>query len=560
MKYNRYLFASFFHFYLLRSSVFLFFYFFFFKSINFIFLSRKKKIHLFFKKLYKFKSAEENYDGYVINNSNISFNELDHFFFTCELLNSFKKLNVKPIIFQTKQFNSDLKKINFYPENHLIFYSNLKNSYLNSEVKKIIKKNIKDIINYTYEGVSCGKYAISTSMRMLRVAEIDLNKKNHKLCLNYNLKKSILYTNASYNYLNKHKIKFALFNDRGYAGEGELYDICINRGIKCIQFISTYKNNSLLLKKFNKNIKSDHPSSVGEEIWNKFSEKNLTEKQKFFLDNEIKNGYLKNTWYPSAGTMVGKNLKNTKDILAEIGVKNSKKNAVIFPHIFWDGTFFYGNDLFSSYEEWFKQTLKFAEKNKSINWIIKSHPSNQTKNYQDSIKDKGIEPEFEHIIKLFGKLPENFYYLSSKSKINTYFLLDILDYCVTVRGTVGIEAAMRGKSVITAGTGRYENKGFTNNFMDLEEYQHIISNLHKFKSSLNQVRELANKFAYISLICKNYSPKNFSFFYTNDLKSKLQVAQIDSQSLSENNDNELVKWLSSLDEDYFKDPLNQWIK
>ena len=560
MEYNRYLLACFFHFYLLRSSIFLIFYFLFFKSINFIFFSRRKKINLFYKNLYKQNDTQETIDGYVINNSNISFNELDHFFFTCKLLNSFKKLNLTPIIFQTKQFNSKFKKLNFNTERHLIFYSNLKNSYLNLEAKKIIRKNIKEIIDYSYEGVSCGKYAISTSMRMLRVAEIDLKNEKHKLCLLYNLKKSILYTNASYNYLNKYKIKFALFNDRGYTGEGELYDICVNKGITCIQYISTYKNNSLLLKKFEKRNKSDHPSSVGQKIWNKFSEKNLTETQKIYLHNEIKNGYLKNTWYPSAGTMVGKNLRNTKDILTEIGIKNSKKNAVIFPHIFWDGTFFYGNDLFISYEEWFKQTLKFAEKNRNINWIIKSHPSNQTKNYQDKIKEQEIEPELEHIINLFGKLPDNFYYLSSKSKINTFYLLDILDYCVTVRGTVGIEAAMRGKDVITAGTGRYDNKGFTNNFMNFDEYKNTITNLHKFKSNLTRVEELAKKFAYISLICKNYSPKNFNFFYTNDLKSKLQVTQNDEQSLNENDDIDLLNWLSNLEEDYFKDPLNQWIK
>jgi len=559
MEYNRYFFACLFQFYLLRSSIFLFFYFFFFKSVNFIFFHRRKKINFFFNELSNSKNDVKKIDGYVINNSNISFNELDHLFFTCELLNSFKKLTLKPIIFQTKQFNFQLKKLNFYPENHLIFYSNLKNSILNFEIKKIIKKNIDDIMNYNYEGVACGKYAISSSMRMLRVSEINLNNKKHKLCLIYNLKKSILYTNASYNYLDKYKIKFALFNDRGYAGEGELYDICINRGIKCIQFIATYKNNSLLLKKFNKNNKSDHPSSVGDKIWTNYSEKNLTKSQKVFLDEEIKNGYLKNTWYPSAGTMVGKNLRSAKDILIEIGIRNSKKNAVVFPHIFWDGTFFYGNDLFLSYEEWFKQTLKFAEKNKNINWIIKSHPSNQTKNYQDNIKEKEIEPELEHIIKLFGKLPDNFYYLSSKSTISTYFLLDILDYCITVRGTVGIEAAMRGKTVITAGTGRYENKGFTNNFMDLAEYQHTLTNLHIFKSNLSRVEELANKFAYISLICKNYSPKNFSFFYTNDLRSKLQVTQSENQSLKKDHDLELVEWLSNFEEDYFKDPLNQWI-
>ena len=122
-----------------------------------------------------------------------------------------------------------------------------------------------------------------------------------------------------------------MFNDRD-TGEGELYDICVNKGITCIQFISTYKNNSLLLKKFEKGNKSDHPSSVGQKIWNKFSEKNLTETQKIYLHNEIKNGYQKYL-VSKCRTMVGKNPRNIKDILTEIGIKNSKKNAVIFPHI-----------------------------------------------------------------------------------------------------------------------------------------------------------------------------------------------------------------------------------
>ena len=143
--------------------------------------------------------------------------------------------------------------------------------------------------------------------------------------------------------------------------------------------------------------------------------------------------------------MVGKNLENVNQIIDEIGIKNKKKNAVIFPHIFWDGTFFYGEDLFSGYEKWYEETLKYAEKNRKINWIIKAHPSNQTKNIQDNAKENKFEPEYRKIIQLFGKVPENFYYISSKSKINTFYLLNMLDYCITVRGTVAIEAGMRVK-------------------------------------------------------------------------------------------------------------------
>ena len=86
MEYNRYLLACFFHFYLLRSSIFSIFYFLFFKSINFIFFSRRKNIYLFYKNLYKKNVTQETVDGYVINNSNISFNELDHFFHTNYLI------------------------------------------------------------------------------------------------------------------------------------------------------------------------------------------------------------------------------------------------------------------------------------------------------------------------------------------------------------------------------------------------------------------------------------------------------------------------------------------
>ena len=37
---------------------------------------------------------------------------------------------------------------------------------------------------------------------------------------------------------------------------------------------------------------------------------------------------------------------------------------------------------------------------------------------------------------------------------------------------------MRGKDVITAGTGRYDNKGFTNNFMNFDEYKNTITTIN----------------------------------------------------------------------------------
>ena len=466
MKFGKYYFLNFFQFYLLRSDIFLKIYFICFKIKRLLISNSRQRLKIFLKKINSLNEQNLN-EGYVINNSNISFNNIDHLFFTCEVLNYFKKFNLKPFIFQSNQYRSELNKIDFLADNPLIWYSEINNSELNKLTNELINKTLVDIIHYKYMDVSCGKYALSTTMRMLRVSEINLEKSDHKSCLKYNLKKSIAYTDASQNFLNKFNVKYALFNDRGYTGEGELYDLCIKNDIICIQFIATYKNNSILFKKLNKHNKSTHPSSISDEVWNKFGSRKLSLKQYEYLKKEIKESYTNNTWYPSAGTMVGKNLENVNQIIDEIGIKNKKKNAVIFPHIFWDGTFFYGEDLFSGYEKWYEETLKYAEKNRKINWIIKAHPSNQTKNIQDNAKENKFEPEYRKIIQLFGKVPENFYYISSKSKINTFYLLNMLDYCITVRGTVAIEAGMRGKVVITAGTGRYDNKGFTNNFIGL---------------------------------------------------------------------------------------------
>ena len=50
------------------------------------------------------------------------------------------------------------------------------------------------------------------------------------------------------------------------------------------------------------------------------------------------------------------------------------------------GTFFYGTDLFGSYEEWFVETMKIACANPHVNWIVKIHPANIVKNVRDGVR------------------------------------------------------------------------------------------------------------------------------------------------------------------------------
>ena len=46
------------------------------------------------------------------------------------------------------------------------------------------------------------------------------------------------------------------------------------------------------------------------------------------------------------------------------------------------------------------------------------------------------------------------------SSVSTFSLIRLMDYCLTVRGTVGLRSTIFGKLVLTAGAGRYDKFGF----------------------------------------------------------------------------------------------------
>ena len=108
-----------------------------------------------------------------------------------------------------------------------------------------------------------------------------------------------------------------------------------------------------------------------------------------------------------------------------------------------------------------------------------------------------------------------------------------MDYCITVRGTVGIESALFEKKVITCGTGRYDNLGFTIDFENKKKYFSFLKNIANENLRPDKKTNLAYKFAYYSLLKRplfpntkvsEYSLNNNSypvpFFYYNKYQTK----------------------------------------
>ena len=61
----------------------------------------------------------------------------------------------------------------------------------------------------------------------------------------------------------------------------------------------------------------------------------------------------------------------------------------------------------------------------------------------------------------------------------------MMDACITVRGTVGIEVAAKEKLLITCGSGRYDRLGFSLDFNNKGKYLNYLKN-SKFQVTKNK--------------------------------------------------------------------------
>src|SRR5277367_4790228 len=132
--------------------------------------------------------------------------------------------------------------------------------------------------------------------------------------------------------------------------------------------------------------------------------------------------------------------------------------------------------------------------------------------------------------KYIGKLPPHIFMIPPESEISTYSLFQIIDYCVTVCGTVGMEAARLGIPVLTAGTGPYDNKGFTFDSNTREEYLEKVRKIEEIRPLSSTQRELAERFAYATFLLRPWRAKSVTLQYLPDTTKFLYQGQVNIKS------------------------------
>jgi len=377
---------------------------------------------------------------------------------------------------------------------------------------------IEDAIGLRWRDAAIGRYAVSTLMRRMRRGDPQLDGKGREQ-LSAALSEALRDTDAAAAILDRVRPDFALLLDHGYTPHGQVFDLQLARGGCCFTWNAAHRDGSLMLKRYGSDNRDHHPSSLSAASWQRLLAMPWTERHWVRLRHELESCYRSGEWYGEVGTQFNTIFFDRAALAARLGLDPQKKTVALFPHIFWDATFFWGTDLFRNYEDWFCAALRAACANPALNWIIKVHPGNVVKDRRDGVA--GEHSELAAIRATVGVLPSHVKLIPADSDISTFALFDVIDYCLSVRGTVGIEAACFGIPVVTAGTGRFDRLGFTVDPDSPTVYLDLLSRLQDLPPMDAARIELARRFAYGVLIMRPTPLRSVRFRYSRNAAASL---------------------------------------
>lgn len=475
------------------------------------------------------------------------------FYFT--ILKIFNYLGFKPAVFSGFKFFKLLNKIDFKVMPPLMSYNN---NISNLKLKKF--NNISEIKNYKWKSISCGTFALSSTLRHLKYEDLNLKNKSHVKIFNNYLKKSILSASSFFHFIEKNKrsVGCAIFSDPGYVGQGEMFQILIKNNIPCYQFHTWFSNSEIVFKKYDKTNEREHFDSISTNIFKKIcKEKSKLTYKKKCIKKKLEHLYKHKEWFPSVGTALDQNKFKYREFIKKYKIDSSKPIVVIFSHIFWDGTSFYGKDLFDTYREWFVNTIRAASKNTNVNWIVKPHPANKIQLLRHGSNKKFLKKteEEELTMSTLGKIPDHIKFLQ-ESTISALELYKFIDYCLTIRGTPGIESSFYGVNVVTAGTGRFEKKGFTYDPKNIRDYLQYLEKIKSKKNLKKNNKAITNSTHYIYslLFDRTIKLQAFEMSFKKDKLASIifRVKKTKERFYNSNDIQQLLKWIKSKEKEFSK--------
>lgn len=362
-------------------------------------------------------------------------------------------------------------------------------------------------LNFEIDGVRIGKNVLSWVVRQLRVGSVNFADLGHRQLVEDTLKQSLAAMASAKAMLDFVKPDLSVFIERGYTPSGEVFDLCIQREIDVVQWLGAPASGTFLFKRYNKDNRAFHPLSLSADTWEELKSLEWNDGLDRLLMEKLESNYRSGAWFNRQKLQENKKVKTREEVFSQFGLDPSKKVAVIFSHILYDATFFYGDSVFPDYAEWLIEAVRSAIANPKLNWLIKIHPVNVWRSAADGVPMEQLEAAL--LRDAFCELPDHVKIIPANTGINTFSFFNFIDYGLTVRGTVGMEMPCFGIPTITAGSGRYAGAGFTIDPQTPREFRTLLAELQSRQPLTKEEVNLARRYAFGSFFLR---PRPVEFF------------------------------------------------
>jgi hypothetical protein len=353
---------------------------------------------------------------------------------------------------------------------------------------------VGDLLGLRQRDVDVGRVALSNLITRHKFERIDLSEPRFQAAVKEALTAAARKVRAAERLLDDVRPELAVLLEKGLSPAAELFGASVSRGIPVVQYSNAQTTNEFALRRYGSANRLSHPFSLDPTSWERVKAMPWGRDREDALLEELADSYRSGRWFNRKFLHHGKRIKPAEEVRRELGLDPSRPTAVIFSHVLWDATFFYGEGLFEDYETWLLETVRAACANPRVNWVVKLHPDLTWK-----LKYEGHTGELRDVLALraaVGSLPPHVTLVPPDTDIDTYSFFDVADYCLTVRGTIGIEMACHGVPVLTAGTGRYSGLGFTFDSASAAEYLSRLAAIERQPVMTAEQIELARRFAY----------------------------------------------------------------
>lgn len=355
------------------------------------------------------------------------------------------------------------------------------------------RPSVSDIMTCQLHGAEIGKHALSMTARKLVQGRLDLDDPAVLALFHKQFNLSVQSVIAMRHLLSTTPIRKLLVRDAGYVPNGAIYETALAHGVDCIVYEQGQRRGTWIFKRYTPETKGQHYFSLSAESWEAVKAQSWTPTDDAKLDAIFAGRYQPNSTDDTRRLMTDKQIKPPDAVRAQLQLDPNKKTAVIFSHIAWDAAFFFGSCLFDDFEHWLLETVKFVSAEcPDMNWVVKLHPFNVFKLQREKVRE---ESEMR-LLRPLMPLPDHVKIMRADTDINTQSLFPLVDYVLTVNGTIGMEFPCFGVPAVLGGTGRYNGRGFTMEPPTRAAYFETLRTLHTVPRFDAAAQTLARRYFY----------------------------------------------------------------